>query len=85
MPIDRKYGRVNFTTPNKVGENEPVFIIRAKDRNSVEALRSYVDRYDELVAPNHNDQHSLEFKQSVASAIEDFEGWQSKYETKIPD
>ena len=87
--LDRKYGRASFTTPNNIGEDEPVFIIRAKDSISVPALRSYANLYAGTVAlqKSEGDEYrsQLDFAQSIENAIEDFEDWQSKNETKIPD
>lgn len=86
MAIDRKYGRVNFATENNIGPDEPVFVIRAQDEVSVNALWEYLNCYVKAIGPEEQKTDaSRKFAESVELAVRDFEKWQDKNETKIPD
>lgn len=79
MAIDRKYGKVE-TSLQTLGEDEPVFIIRAKDRASIPALLAYAQEALRIGA-------SVEFVYDVAGSILRFEKWQVANGdiVKVPD
>jgi hypothetical protein len=71
MAISGKYGKLHVP---KIGEEEPVFILRAQDQLAVPAIEMY-----QLLAVSHGS--------SVAKSLEDeitsFRHWQGR--KKIPD
>lgn len=81
MGIDLKYGKVTVENKNNIGEYEPVFLIRAKDVTSINALWSYLDGVNNDTKPEHRNP----FFKMVRASINRFEQWQKKNETKIPD
>lgn len=70
MAEDRKFGRVE-TSRIGLGEDEPVFIIRAKDKASIPALLGYAEAAYHAGA-------SAEFVQDVIASVRRFEAWQEK-------
>lgn len=83
MGYDMKYGEVTVENEpgNRLnGEDEPVFVIRARDRASVATLMDY---------RNNACQEGAESKMlaSVDTTIEQFEQWQSENHglIKVPD
>lgn len=71
MAISMKYGKVNI---GKVGDEEPVFIIRAQDRLAVSAIRMY-----QALAESHD----LPLAGDIDRVMDDFRKWSGK--RKIPD
>jgi hypothetical protein len=71
-----KYGQVEI---EGIPEDEPVFIIRARDRLSVAAL----DAYAELA--NIGGEVEEEFLDQIDGVTGDFKIWQRQNETKVPD
>jgi len=71
MAISGKYGKV--TIP-RIGENEPVFILRAQDRLAAAAI----EMYRSLAAS-----HGVPLAGSLQKEIETFRQW--KGTTKLPD
>jgi hypothetical protein len=71
MAISGKYGRVNIP---KVGENEPVFILRAQDRLAASAI----EMYRSLAGS-----HGASLVESLQREIDSFRQW--KGNKKIPD
>lgn len=71
MAISGKYGRI--TIP-KIGEEEPVFILRANDQLAEAAIDMY-----RLLAKSHG----LAIADGVATEIEKFRAWPGP--KKLPD
>jgi len=71
MAISVKYGRLNI---DKVGEEEPVFIIRAQDRLAEPVIRMY-----QALAESHD----LPIAGEIDRVLDDFRKWSGK--RKIPD
>lgn len=72
---DQKYQGASIPT---IPEDEPIFILRAKDAASVPLLNAYVVLCGHLGSP---DEHLL----GLRELISDFSEWQNRHETKIPD
>jgi hypothetical protein len=71
MAVSTKYGRVNIP---KIGENEPVFILRAQDRLAEAAIGMY-----KLLAASHGSR----LAPSLDKEIESFRKWPGA--KKLPD
>ncbi len=81
MAIDLKYGKIEFKKANNIGKDEPVFILRAKDELSVEAIESYISTYDSNVTGKGKSRFLCE----LYAALDTFEKWQAYNSTKLPD
>lgn len=71
MAISGKYGRVNI--PN-IGEDEPVFVLRAQDRIAGTCIEMY-----RALAQSHGS----DLAGSLGSEIEAFRNWNGR--KKLPD
>ena len=71
MAISGKYGRLNIP---RIGEEEPVFILRAQDRLAESTIRMY-----RLLAASHQ----CSVAQTLGKEIEGFRKWQGA--KKMPD
>lgn len=71
MAISGKYGKVNIP---KIGDNEPVFILRAQDKLAESSIRMY-----QALAASHGSK----LTESLDKEIEAFHRWQGK--KKLPD
>ncbi len=71
MAVSSKYGNVNIP---KVGESEPVFILRAQDRLAEFAITMY-----EALAASHDAPVAM----SIPEEIENFRNWKGL--KKLPD
>lgn len=87
MPLDRKYGKVTTElVKNTDGEelwpdpDEPVFIIRAKDRSSIAAIMCYAVGARALGADQS-------FIDDINASVRRFDAWQkaNRSQTKVPD
>lgn len=76
MGIDGKFGRVT-TELKDVGEDEPVFVIRARDRLARGTLRHYLFSCIETRC-------SQAQISGVRGAIAEFELWQQENPTRLP-
>ena len=72
--MDRKYGYIKLGT---MGEDEPVFILRAQDRLMPHVLAHYIELCTEAGPPEHH----IEGIRAVAG---DVERWQADHMTKTP-
>jgi hypothetical protein len=68
--IDSKFGWVTTSVESLI-DDEPVFIIRAKDKASIPALLSYAEHA-------HYAGASAEFVNDVIASVKRFESWQLK-------
>ena len=71
MAISGKYGRINIA---KIGEEEPVFILRANDQLAETVIEMY-----RLLAKSHG----LAIADGVAAEVEKFRTWSGP--KKMPD
>ena len=71
MAISGKYGKINIP---KVGEQEPVFVLRAQDQLAVYAIEMY-----HLLTASHG----ASVGGSIADEITSFRHWQGR--KKMPD
>ena len=71
MAVSGKYGRINIA---KVGNDEPVFILRAQDALAMYAIEMY-----ELLAISHG----CQIAQSVHQEVDRFKNWNCP--RKMPD
>lgn len=71
MAISGKYGRIDIP---KIGDNEPVFILRANDQLAETVIEMY-----RLLAKSHN----LAIADGVAAEVEKFRAWPGP--KKLPD
>jgi len=71
MAVSEKYGRVFIS---KIGEEEPVFILRAQDELAAEAI----ERYRDLAAKN-----GLPMADSLQKEIDAFRNWSGT--KRMPD
>lgn len=82
MAIDIKYGRVTVENEpgNPFGEDEPVFIIRARDKSALRAIDYYGEAAAEAGA-------SIEFLGLVGEVHGFFRHWQATHPdlVKVPD
>lgn len=77
MGIDLKYGKVT-TERGSIPDDEPVFVIRARDSLAVRTLQEYYDLADD-------DDCSEEFCDAVDAATAVFVEWQKANYVKQPD
>lgn len=78
MPQDTKYGRVVLENPRNIGQDEPLFILRAQDRFALKLLKVY--RYFcELGGSPQNHLDTLD-----ETALR-FHEWQAEHPVKTPD
>lgn len=77
MAQDRKYGAVEIPG---IPDDEPVFIIRAKDKCSPRAIRRYAEEAEGVGA-------SAELLADVEQVAQIFDRWQADWEpiVKVPD
>lgn len=77
MATDRKYGKIEIPG---IPEDEPVFIIRAKDKISLEVIEAYSFHAALESCPE-------EFVKSIDAVGLEFEQWQAEHEelVKLPD
>lgn len=68
MATDQKFGNVDIPG---IPEGEPIFIIRAKDKASVDAIRDYASYAADAGA-------SEEFLNAVDGRVEEFRKWQEE-------
>lgn len=73
MTVDTKYGRIAI---DGIPEDEPVFVLRAKDKASVETIKDY-----RLNARAEGSTDS--FCHSVDQVVRDFERWQRTNPAKV--
>lgn len=71
MAISGKYGKINIP---HIGDNEPVFILRAQDKLAENAI----EMYRSLVAS-----HGSKLTKSIQKEIDTFKNW--KGNKKLPD
>jgi hypothetical protein len=71
-----KYGEVPF---ENIPDDEPVFVIRAKDRAALETLYAYVEYVEDVGAEKEFIDHITE------QVVPDFRAWQQSHDTKVPD
>jgi hypothetical protein len=71
MAVSEKYGKVFIS---KIGEEEPVFILRAQDQLAAEAI----ERYRDLAAKN-----GLPMAESLQKEIDAFRNWSGP--KRMPD
>ena len=71
MAVSGKYGKVSIP---KIGESEPVFILRAQDKLAASAIGMY-----QLLAASHGSKLAT----SLEKEIEAFNRWTGK--KKLPD
>lgn len=71
MAVSGKYGKVDIP---KVGDDEPVFILRAQDKLAVAAIAMY-----QALAASHN----AAVANGIQKEIESFRNW--KGTKKLPD
>lgn len=71
MAISEKYGKINI---KGIGDDEPVFIIRARDRLSEHSILMY-----KILASSHE----LPIAGDVEDALDAFLAWEG--EKKMPD
>jgi hypothetical protein len=77
MAVSGKYGKIEI---EGIGEDEPVFILRAKDRAAMAAVDRYAQAARTLGA-------AQEFLDSVNERVRVLNAWrlQHPHELKIPD
>jgi hypothetical protein len=71
MAISKKYGKI---TIGKIGDEEPVFILRAQDKLAEPAIRMY-----KVLAASHG----LSLANDLETSIDEFRKWGGK--KKMPD
>jgi hypothetical protein len=71
MAISSKYGRINIS---KIGNDEPIFILRAQDKLAESAIGMY-----QILATSYGSQLSV----SLDKEIKAFQAWQGP--KKLPD
>jgi hypothetical protein len=71
-----KYGDVSF---EHIPDDEPVFVVRARDKLAIPTLTAYID------LATRDEEVSEEFTAHLAVIRDDFEFWQKQNETKAPD
>lgn len=73
MAVDAKYGSLEIP---RIGDDEPIFIIRARDALAVGVLDEYIYFADEAGLTEVTD--------GVQLAKDQFESWQKKNGTRLP-
>ncbi len=77
---DQKYGSVQVEKgTDRTDPDEPVFILRAKDRHALDTIIDYAER---LVEDDEVDWMTC---YSVGQALGEIREWQEKNGTKVPD
>lgn len=77
MAKDLKYGEVTLERGN-IGEDEPVFVLRAQDQLALKVLKVYRMFCQLAGSP---DKHQA----IIDAAAKRFKVWQDEHGTKIPD
>lgn len=77
MSIEGKYGTV-ITEFGSIGQDEPVFLLRARDALAVKTISDYWIRAIDAGC-------SQGFQDSLSGVMETFLAWQEENETKVPD
>lgn len=77
MPVDKKYGRVILENQRNIGDNEPVFVFRAKDQELLPLLTVY-RRFCELAGSPEN--HLAAIDDTAA----EIKAWQAEHGTQVP-
>lgn len=75
MARDTKYGDIDI---EKIGKDEPVFILRAQDRKALQAMA----RYRSICEEGGVEQSHLD---AIDRAYDAFTEWQRTHATKLPD
>jgi hypothetical protein len=78
MPVDDKYGRVTLENANNIGDDEPVFVFRAKDQFLPNILRTYRYLCQIYGSPATH-------LASIDATLKRVKQWQSWNEIKLPD
>ncbi len=76
MGVSRKYGKVTFER-GTIGEDEPVFVVRARDLSAPSVLRQYRFLCEALKSP---EDHLFE----LPLVETDMRKWQAKNGRKVP-
>lgn len=77
MSAESKYGNV-VTEFGSIGQDEPVFLLRARDALAVKTVSDYWVRAVDAGC-------SDAFQDSLSDVMETFLAWQEENETKVPD
>jgi len=77
MPTDHKFGRVTLEHQRSVGDDEPVFVLRAKDMYTLSAIRHYRSVCELGGVPRHH----LDI---VSEAMAEIEEWQKANGARAP-
>lgn len=79
MGVDRKYGRVTVEHERRlpIGDSEPVFLFRAKDKQLPELLTAYY----RLCQAGGSPQEHLD---GIAEARDEIREWQDTYGVLVP-
>lgn len=77
MAIDLKYGQIDIP---RIGEDEPVFILRAQDKAALAGIHGYIGEAATVGA-------TMEFQQGVVAALNFMNRWQQDNldKVKTPD
>lgn len=78
MGVDSKYGVAvtDVEGHSPIGEDEPIFIFRAQDANSVPALEAYAEKCIEKGT-------SSAHLEAIGSSIDNFRRWQEENRDKV--
>lgn len=76
MGIDKKYGKITFEK-GTIGEDEPVFVFRARDRILPTLLEDYWWYCKQEGSPEHH-------LDSIRDSKVEIEKWQEEHETQVP-
>lgn len=78
MGYDTKYGYIS-TSKGSIPEDEPVFMIRARDTTSIDVIANYIALCIKAGSPKRH----LDL---VLNALEEFQKWQNEHrpELKVP-
>lgn len=70
-----------------IPQDEPIFILRAQDKFSVETIKSYRKRVQDGTRPNLRHLNWQNWFMNMGSVINDFLNWQRdhKDKVKVPD
>lgn len=83
MAFDQKYGEVT-TEKGKIGAEEPVFVLRAKDQMSVLGINQYRDRVIEKMREEDVPEQEVEaFEASVNLSRDSFVAWQEENAERV--
>lgn len=75
VAIDQKYGKLDIS---KIGEDEPIFVLRARDSLAVRLLREYQALCVRVGA-------SAEHREKIGQCLDAFLVWRSTNPVKIPN